>query len=66
MITQKTWPPGGGVSFPYMEYIDKNLQISSNNFFSETTGRKVTKLSMYVSQVVLSQDYSNGSGPLNK
>ena len=47
MISKKTWPPGGGVSFPYMEYIEKNLQISSNNFFSETTGRKVTKLSMY-------------------
>ena len=66
MITQKTWPLGGGVSFPYMEYIEKTLQISSNDFFSETTGRKVTKLSMYVSQVVLYQDYSNGSGPLNK
>ena len=48
MISKKTWPPGGGVGFPYMEFIEKNLQISSNDFFSETTGRKVTKLGMYV------------------
>ena len=29
----------------------KNLQISSNDFFSETSGRKVTKLGMYVPKV---------------
>ena len=27
MISQKTWPPGGGVSFPYMEYIEKTFRF---------------------------------------
>ena len=27
MISQKTWPTGGGVSFPYMEYIEKTFRV---------------------------------------
>ena len=26
VISKKTWPPGGGVSFPYMKYIEKVFQ----------------------------------------
>ena len=27
MISLKTWPPGGGVCFPYMEYIEKTFRF---------------------------------------
>ena len=40
MISQKTWPPGGGVSFLYMEYKEKTFRFYQMTFFSATTGRK--------------------------
>ena len=54
MISQKTWPPGGGARFPYI-----TLQEILKIFFSETTGQIRLIFCINSLQVTLYQDCSN-------